>query len=473
MQEAQIRTIHDTALRILAELGMRIEHAGMVDRLRALGCTTGDDRVYIPVHVTEAALALIPHDFRIYGRDGETHVVVATDGPTLCTNTAILPNVIDFETGKVRRSVRADVATSTRVLDALSEVDVVYVSLLDATEMPPHLVTITDFALTLANTTKPLVGPGLTNRREARAAIAMAAAIRGGDRAALAARPLCAPFVAAITPLRFNVDAVDALIEIVDAGLPYMALSNPVMGLTAPNTIAGALALGHAEMLAGVVLAQAHRPGAAVVSFNSPNAADMHSMTSTTGGPETGLMRAAAVALARHGGIPSFSHGHTSSARLDVQASDEKTLNALLIAQAQPSLLGGLGGLANVTLTSYETMVLDNERFAALRRTMRGIAVDEDHLAYDVVAQTLQGGVISHPHTVRHLRSGEVWNPRLARRRGLIDSQPEPESMLERARAEARRIMDRHQVTPLPSGVADAVAAIIGDYDRAEQAAGR
>ena len=470
MHEMEIRKIHESALRILAELGVRIEHQDMVDRLIGSGCTAIDGRVHMPAPVTERALGSIPPRCRLHGRSDEAGVLVAAEGPSLCTNTGILPNLYDFETGKVRRSLQADVATSTRVLDALSEVDVVYVSLLDATEMPAHLVTLTDFAVTLANTTKPLVGPGLTNRREARAAIAMAAAVRGG-REALMERPLCAPFAAAITPLHFNADAVDALWEIVAAGLPYMSLTNPVMGLTAPNTIAGTLALGHAEMLAGAVMTQVLRPGAPVISFNTPNAADMRSMTSTTGGPETGLMRAAAVELARHCGIPSFAHGHTSSARLDVQASDEKSLNALLIAQARPALLGGLGGLANVTLTSYETMVLDNERYSALRRIMRGIAVDEDHLAYDVIAETLQGGVITHPHTVRHLRSGEVWLPRLARRSGLIDGQPESGSTLERARAEARRIIDEHAVAPLPARVQATIDEIIAGYDIAERAA--
>jgi trimethylamine---corrinoid protein Co-methyltransferase len=469
MEGTQIAHIHETAVRILAELGVRVGHAEMRDRLAGLGCGVAGERVHVPADVVAHALRAVPHRFELYGREVQAHVAVDAGGPSLCTNTAILPNIYDFETGQVRRSLRNDVATSTRVLDALSEVDVLYVSLLDATEMPPHLVTVTDFALTLANTTKPLVGPGLTNRREARAVIAMAAALRGGDRTALASRPPCAPFISAITPLRFNADATDALIELVEAGLPYMALTNAVMGLTAPNTIAGTLALGHAEMLAGIVLAYALRPGTPVVSFNTPNAADMRTLTSTTGGPETGLMRAGAVELARYCGIPSFAHGHTSSARLDVQAADEKSLNQLLIAQAQPSLMGGLGGLANVTLTSYETLVLDNERFGALRRIQQGIAVDDEHLAYEVITGLVHGGdVVSHPHTVHHLRSGEVWYPRLARRGGLINGRPEPLSTLESARSEARRLIEGHRVAPLREGVQQEIDKIIASYDEAE-----
>jgi trimethylamine--corrinoid protein Co-methyltransferase len=250
-----------------------------------------------------------------------------------------------------------------------------------------------------------------------------------------------------------------------------MSLTNAVMGLTGPNTIAGTLALGHAEMLAGIVLAYTVRPGLPVVSFNTPNPADMRTMTSATGGPEAGLMRAAAVQMARYCGIPSFAHGHSSSARLDAQACDEKSLNALLITQARPSLLGGLGGLANATLTSYETMVLDNERFGALRRIMAGIAVDDDHLAFDVVADMVAGGdLIVHSHTIRHLRSGEVWSPRLARRQGLVNGQPAAGPVVERAHAEARRIILHHTVPPLAEHTQQEINEIIREYDAAELA---
>ena len=158
----------------------------------------------------------------------------------------------------VRRATLADVAATTRVLDALPNVDIVYVSLLDATDQPPHLITLADFAATLANTTKPLIGPGVVNGAEAEAIVAMARALRGPE---LARYPPCVPFICPITPLRFPAALVDALTVVAQAGLPLEVITNPVMGVTAPYTIAGAVALGHAEVLAAAVMAHAVRPG--------------------------------------------------------------------------------------------------------------------------------------------------------------------------------------------------------------------
>ncbi len=466
MKDTELGRIHQTSIKILAELGIQMDHPEMRDRLAGLGCRVADTRIYFPPDLVERTLKAIPHSFKLYGRDDRTGVTVDANGPFLCTNTGILPNIYDFESGAIRRSVLADVETTTRVLDALSEVDIVYASLMDATELPSHLITVTDFAATLANTTKPLVGPGIVDGNEAKAIIALASTLRNGNAQELAARPPCAPFVGAITPLRFPTDVVDALIEIVHAGLPLMALTNPVAGATAPYTIAGTVALGHAEVLAIAVMAHAIKPGAPILSFNTPTIADMRTLASTTGGPETGMMRSLAVEVARYMGIPSWGHGHTSSARLDIQASDEKSINALLIAEASPSLLGGLGGLANVLLTSYETLVMDNERFGALRRIIRGVATDEDHLAFSVISDAVQGkDMVSHDHTLKQLRGGEVWKPKLARRQGLVNGQPESVSTLERARLEAKRIMDSHIVEPLADHIQKEINEIIRRCD--------
>jgi trimethylamine---corrinoid protein Co-methyltransferase len=462
-----LEQIHLTSLRILSELGCQIDHLGMRDRLADSGCQAAAGRVFIPPEQVSRALELVPRSFHLYGRSDRPGVEVKPGGSLKFTNTGILPYLVDFESGLVRRTLLSDVETSTRILDALSEVDLVYVSLLDATELPPHLVTVADFTATIRNTTKPLIGPGLTNRDEARTILKMAGALNSSSKASLAERPTCAPFVGAITPLRFPTEVIDALEEIARAGVPLLALTNPIMGITAPYTIAGTVALGHAEMLALIVMAYSLRPGLPVVCFNTPSIADMHTLASTTGGPETGLMRSLAVEVSQYKGIPAWAHGHTSSSRLDVQASDEKSINALLIAQANPSILGGLGGLANATLTSYETLVMDNERFGALRRIERGVAVDEEHLAFQVVAEMVQGGdLLTHPHTLRYLRGSEIWRPKLARRQGLLNGQPEPESSMERARAEVRRIVESHQIEPLSPQVQADIEKSVRQYDK-------
>lgn len=465
--EESLRSIHETAVRVLAEIGIRSDHPEMRDRLAGKGCRVQGERVFISPELVAATLRAVPTSFAIYGRSTQDSLVLGLD-ETHCSNTGIFPNIYDFESGQIRRSTLEDVKTTTRLLDAMDHVHAVYVSLVDATDLKPYMVTVSDFAAVLANTTKPLVGPGLINRAEAEAVIAMARAVRQGGAERLRTFPLCVPFVCPVSPLYFPKDIVDAMLVIAEAGLPLNALPNPVMGLTAPYTIASTVALGHAEVLALIVMAHAVSPGLPVLIQNTPSVADMRSLASTTGGPETGLIRRTVIELSHYLHIPACAHGHTSSAVLDFQAGEEKALNGLLIASARPALLGGLGALANVTVTSYETILLDNERVGALLRILQGVQVDADHLAFEVIAELAQtGSVLSHEHTLRYLYADEVWKPRLAIRQGLVGGAPQPETSLDRARAESRRLIETYQVAPLADDVQAEIDEILDAYDRA------
>ena len=118
---AGLEQIHQAALRILAEIGVEMDHVEMRERLAGLGCCVTGARVTIPPDLVAATLAAIPPGFQLYGRTPAIAARVDADGPMLCTNTGILPNIFDLDTGAVRRATLADVAATTRILDALAE----------------------------------------------------------------------------------------------------------------------------------------------------------------------------------------------------------------------------------------------------------------------------------------------------------------------------------------------------------------
>ena len=466
--ENDIAKIHQTAVQILAQTGIRLAHPEMRDRLAGRGCRIAGEKVYFPPELIARTLEDIPSSFEIFGRSIDRHITVGFD-ETHGVNTGIFPNIYDFETGEIRRSTLEDVRTTTRLLDALDNVHAIYVSLVDATELPAHMVTVSDFAAVLNHTTKPLVGPGLTNKAEAECIVAMARALRNGNADELRRYPACIPFVCPVSPLFFPCEMVDALMVIAEAGLPLDALPNPVMGLTSPFTIAGTVALGHAEVLACAVMAHAVRPGLPILNQNTPSVADMRSLASTTGGPETGLVRQTVMLLSRYLQIPGCAHGHTSSARNDYQSGEEKALNSLLLAAARPSLLGGLGALANVMVTSYETIVLDNERLGAIYRILQGVEVNDDTLAGGLVDELADArSFLESDHTLKHLQGSEVWRPSLSQRMGLVNGKAAKETSLDRARSMASKMLASHQVPPLPESLQAEIAEILTNYDRSQ-----
>ena len=101
---------------------------------------------------------------------------------------------------------------------------------------------------------------------------------------------------------------------------------------------------------------------------------------------------------------------------------------------------------------SYAQMVIDNEIAAGVKRLCRGITVDEDSLAVDIIAEVMSGNrnFLSQPHTVKYLRQGEMLLTNLAERGGWETWDRSGRlGMGERAASEANRIKATHRVTPL------------------------
>ena len=62
--DEKLRLIHETALRVLAEIGIRTDHTDMRDLLAVMGCRVESERVFIPPELVAATLEAIPPSFR-------------------------------------------------------------------------------------------------------------------------------------------------------------------------------------------------------------------------------------------------------------------------------------------------------------------------------------------------------------------------------------------------------------------------
>jgi len=97
-------------------------------------------------------------------------------------------------------------------------------------------------------------------------------------------------------------------------------------------------------------------------------------------------------------------------------------------------------------------MVSDDEIAGSIRRLRRGITVDEDALAVDVIASAMDGSrnFLAEMHTVRYLRAGEVLVTHLAERRDWHSwDHAGREEMADRAQARAEHLLAEHDVSPL------------------------
>jgi trimethylamine--corrinoid protein Co-methyltransferase len=209
----------------------------------------------------------------------------------------------------------------------------------------------------------------------------------------------------------------------------------------------------NAEVLASLVLAQLVQPGLPIVYCGRLAMMEPRSGISIWGGVELGLASAATVQIAHHYHLPVNVYGFSTNAHiLDEQNGFERGLNAVIPALAGADELSGIGEMEAGVSSSFAQMVADDEHAAAIQRLRRGMAADEEALAVEVVDAAIRAGgnFMGQKHTVRRLKAGEVLLTKLAERGSWETWQQGGRmSLLERAQAEAERLLREHQVPPL------------------------
>ena len=451
LSEEALDRIEETAYRLLAEVGISLQHATAREMLHGRGCRVEDDRLFIPTDVVQGALSSVRPHADVLNRDGSPAFTLG-DGQIRFHNGGGPPFIYDLESGERRPARLQDVADVTRVLDALPHVDAV-TPLFGPQDVPPQLMALASTDAMLRNTRKPVSSAALDKPAHVDYVVAMAAACCGG-MTSYQAHPSMMISVSPVSPLSFSEEIAAAIIAVVESGSPFYPLPAPSLGATGPITMAGALAQQHAEVLASLVIAAAVRPDALVGYSSRINPIDLRSAVSSWGGPEVGMSGACAGQLAHRLGLPCDAYGlSTSSTHVDAQFAYERLANGFPPALAGVDILSGVGTSESGMVGGLEIAVIDNEIIGLLKQIARGCSVDEDTLAFDVMRDVIQadGVYLGEEHTVRHMREGALWIPEISV--WPTGGEAEPVDVLTRARARAADILKNHHAEPLPDDV--------------------
>jgi len=447
LSEEPLERIHQTALRILSEIGVRI-HGPEILRLLARhdGVSVDLERqvaAFTPEAV-ESAIAQAPSGFTLYGRDGTRSVVASTEGGLVSHPTAGQYAWVDPVQKTRRTPTRSDLEQCVTVADALPNVDFVG-AMVQPAEIPVEIRDVTITAELLKRTRKP-VHTWVYNAVSARYIMELYQVMAGGSES-LRARPRGLLGFEPISPLTMSQESVETLKVWVEAGQPVFIGPIVQSMSTGPVTLAGALAQQDAEILAGLILVQALAPGVGAVYFGASLVADPRTGGAIFACPEQTLLTAGTVQLAHRHGLPAGVQVILSDAKVpDAQAGLEKGTGLLMGALAGADFTSDLGIAGCDQGASLPQLVIDDEILGFVRATMRGLAVDEDTCAYDAIQRVGIGGdFLTDPHTLAHVR--ERWVPRLSDRYNWAGWEREGSStMLDRAVAEQERILREHEL---------------------------
>jgi trimethylamine--corrinoid protein Co-methyltransferase len=155
LSNRQCQEIFLATLECLDRVGVIVDQEEGQDLLAGAGARVESDRVFIPAHIIQDALACAPRSFTLWGRDRGRELQIAPDrvyfgpGPT-CTY------FYDPMIGKRRKAQRGDAGITAKVCDALDNIDyIMSLSLFD--DVTPLLSPVYEFAEMVANSGKPIL----------------------------------------------------------------------------------------------------------------------------------------------------------------------------------------------------------------------------------------------------------------------------------------------------------------------------
>jgi len=459
LRQDQIGRIHQTALRVLEEVGVRVDSPEARAILLAGGAREGPGpgggagtsatdaapaaRVRIPPRIVERALNSAPSRIMLHGRS-EEHDLLAEGSRTHFGTGGAAIKVIDLETGQCRPSRLKDISDFARLAEVLPNIHF-FVRPCAAQDVPIEELAINEFYAALAHTTKHVLGSAY-DPRGVRRLLELGSMI-AGSREDFLARPFFSIIVAWMnSPLAFDPQGTETLLEVVRTGIPVMLSSAPMAGSTSPITLAGTLVQLHAEELAGLVLTQLARPGAPVLYGGIPSMADLRRLSYLGGGVEFGMMNAAIAQLSHYINIPNYNSAGITEAKIpDMQAVYEKSFAILQCALSGSNIVHHAAGMLESLLTiSPEQLVIDNEIIGMAMRAVRGIEVNEDTLAFDAIQEAAsEGHFLYSTHTTEFMYS-EYVVPSLADRSLRKDwEELGMEDIRIKARRQAREILEQ------------------------------
>ncbi|HSF95019.1 MAG TPA: trimethylamine methyltransferase family protein, partial [Thermohalobaculum sp.] len=390
LSDADIEAIYDTALRLLAEIGMGQAPPVLVEAATARGAAINPlGRLALPRALIEDIIANACKSFVFCGRDPRHDIEVGGDRVFFGTGGAAV-QTLDLETGRYRPSTLADLSDFTRLADALPNVSW-FTRCCVATDVtdPFELDINTAYAL-LRGTSKP-VGTSFAVGAHVDPVIDMFDLALGGEGRFRDRPCLKAHISPVVSPLRYGEDAVDVTIACIARHVPINAIIAAQSGATAPATLAGFLAQSLAETLAALALVNIFAPGYPVIFSNWPLVIDLRSGAFCGGGGESAVLNAASAQISNWLGLPSGVAASMSDAKaVDAQMGAEKALAAVTAGLAGANMVyESAGMMASLLGASFEAFVLDDEMLGHVHRTIRGVEADEETLGYDAIREAV------------------------------------------------------------------------------------
>ena len=411
-----MKKIHQAALIILEDVGMKFESEKAISYLKKAGCLV-DESTHIakfPKKLVQSYVDKMRADYDNPERLPERMAVryshirfrkekhrihsdfTASAGGFCCF-------IYDLK-GNRRYATMDDVHRSFNLVNQLESID--YTGLPVSDQETPTDIRPVKMAGELAKYTTKFGGIETFKREDIPYLIEIGSIIKGSLED-LKDEPILVGYGEARSPLCMDRNMTEIFIDYIERGFPQTLDTMPNGGATAPVTAAGLLALGMAETLGPMVLAYSIDENAVIGVDIIPSFCDMQSgLFRYATAERMSLLVARVQLITEYYGCPSGVHGgKTDSCFVNIQTGIDKAMSTAFPILAGAVGIGTVGHLENAMTFSPQQLVIDNEVFSYMHTALKPIKVDDETLALDVIRKVgIEGSYLTEMHTAEHFR---------------------------------------------------------------------
>ncbi|MCR6692473.1 MAG: trimethylamine methyltransferase family protein [archaeon YNP-LCB-003-016] len=466
----ELYEVHMATMEVLEKVGVKVLEQNALKLLKDAGAIINERKgvAHIPEYLVNESLKKAPSHVTLYGRGkryklniGGYRVHFSMEGTSLF--------VLDLETGERRASTYTDLERFFKLADALENIHHASITV-KARDIPESIAHVYEMYAGFKNTTKTIDGYTY-GQTVAMDTIKMASIIAGGEEE-LIKRPMLLGFHNPVSPLQHSKELTEGLMVYARYKQPVIIAPECQAGATAPVTLAGLLVQQNAEVLSGIVIAELTNPGAPVLYGTVSTIMDMKTGNIAYGAVEAALINVATAQLARFYNLPSRGTGGGTESKIpDIQAGIEKAVTLMMAAMAGINFIYVAAGALESTLTaSYEQAVIDNELCGMVLRALRGIEVNDETLAVDVIEEVGPGGhFLTKKHTLKHLKTEHFIPTILNRQTRDLWEKCGSKDLRQVARERAKEILSKHQPEPLEPSIEKELIAFIREVEKREK----
>ncbi len=441
-EKTREQLIHEACMKIMSEVGVYFDNPKAVDILKQNGIKVNDDNVaFFTEDEVMKYLKMAPSQFTVHAIDPKNDVIMG-DGSSNPAPDYGSAFVDDWE-GNRRPSTWEDYVKATKLCESEPCIKFTGGILAQPNNVAQEYATLAMFYSMITHSEKAMIMP--TGYKEEMETMLAACCEWFGGKDAFCEKTRFISLINTVSPLRLDDRMLDNLMLMAEHNQAVIVAPASMLGATGPVFMAGAIASGLAESLAGICLAQMVRPGAPCVIGCQSVAADMRGdILYACASPEAAIMQGYAGKMGKFYGLPSRGGGCLSdAARVNAQAGYESMLNYYNAKANNISIIIHCGGVTDaVNALCFEKMMVDFEIMRQANFVQTPITIDEETLNLEEIAEIAQYGTfLDCDSTLENFRV--LYAPKVGER-----SSKDPDYMHKTIMAEMQRLLDVYEANP-------------------------